>query len=113
MRWGRTTNLPGINSTSRAGERETDMYGIMVAFDPTRATLVSGGRNEGLNFGNVVANSKSTGDRDHGGGSGIGRKLKFWHCGGEHLKRNCLKRTKEEEEEEKRMTEAPKIKALS
>ena len=28
----------------------TDMYGILVAFDPTRATPVVGGRNEGLNF---------------------------------------------------------------
>ena len=33
----------------------TDMYGLMVAFDPTRATAVSGGRNEGMNFGNVAA----------------------------------------------------------
>ena len=32
----------------------TDMYGLMVAFDPTRATAVYGGRNEGINFGNVA-----------------------------------------------------------
>ena len=47
----------------------------MVAFEPTRATPVSGGRNEGLNFGNVVSNSKTTGDGDHDGVSGIGRNL--------------------------------------
>ena len=34
-----------------------DMYGVMVAFDPTRATPVSGGRNKGLNFGNVFTES--------------------------------------------------------
>ena len=51
------------------------MYGLMVEFETTRATLVAGGRNEGLNFGNVVANSEVTGDKDHGGGGGIGRKL--------------------------------------
>ena len=53
----------------------TDMYELMVAFDPTRETPVSGGRNEGLNFGNVVADYKTTGDRDHGSGGDIGRKL--------------------------------------
>ena len=40
----------------------TGMYGIMVVFNPTRATPVSTGRNKGMNFGNVVANSKTTGD---------------------------------------------------
>ena len=35
----------------------TNMYGLILAFNPTRATPVSGGRNEGLNFGNVVADS--------------------------------------------------------
>ena len=64
------------------------MYGLMVAFDPTRATPVDGGRNEGLNFRNVVADSEGTGDGDHGGDGDTGRKLGFWHCGGEHLKRN-------------------------
>ena len=53
----------------------TDMYGLMVAFVPTRATVVVGGRNEGLNFGNVVADSKGTEDGGHGGGGGIGRKM--------------------------------------
>ena len=51
------------------------MYGIMVAFNTTRETLVAGGPNEGLNFGNVVADSETTGYGDHGGGGGIGRKL--------------------------------------
>ena len=32
----------------------TDMYGLMVAFDTTRLTPVSGGRNEGMNLGNVT-----------------------------------------------------------
>ena len=64
------------------------MYGLMMAFEPTRATPVGGGRNKGLNFGNVVSDSKTTGDRDHSGGGDIGRKLECWHCGGEHLKRN-------------------------
>ena len=34
------------------------MYGLMMAFEPTRATPVGGGRNKGLNFGNVVSDSK-------------------------------------------------------
>ena len=65
------------------------MYGLMVAFEPTMETLVARGRNIGLNFGNVVANSKVTGYRYYGGGGGTGRRLEFWYCGGEHLKRNC------------------------
>ena len=35
----------------------TDMYGLMVALDPTRETPVARGRNKGLNSGNVVADS--------------------------------------------------------
>ena len=31
----------------------TEMYGLMVAFEPTMAALLSGGRNEGLNFRRV------------------------------------------------------------
>ena len=53
----------------------TAMYGIMVTFDPTRATSVGGGRNEGLNFGNVVSEYKFRGDRDHCSGGSTGRKL--------------------------------------
>ena len=70
----------------------TDMYGLMVAFKPIRATPVAGGGNEGLNFGNVVADSKITGDGDHGSGGGIGRNLDCWNCGGDHLKRTFPKR---------------------
>ena len=52
------------------------MYGLMVAFDPTRATPVAGGHKEGLKFGNVVANSKDSGTGDTGGrGNGAWRKL--------------------------------------
>ena len=40
----------------------TGMHGLMVVFDPTRATPVSGGRNEGLNFGNVAVESKTAWD---------------------------------------------------
>ena len=69
----------------------------MVAFEPTRATPVSGGRNEGLNFWNVVAESETVGGRYCGSSGGVGRNLECWHCGGEQLKRNCPKRAKEEE----------------
>ena len=71
------------------------MYGLMVSFDPIRSTPVVGGRNEGLNFGNVIADSEITGDGDHEGGTG--RKLECWNCLGEHLKRNCPKRVKKKE----------------
>ena len=60
----------------------TDMHRLMVAFDPTRETPVDRGRNEGLNFGNVVADSERSGDGDHDGGGGTGRKLEFWNCVG-------------------------------
>ena len=61
------------------------MYGLMVALDPTRATPVSRGHNEGLNFVNVVAESETAGDRYHGSSGGVWRKLECWHCGGENL----------------------------
>ena len=83
------------------------MYGLMVEFDPTRATPVAGGCNEGLNFGNVVADSKDTGTGDTGGG-GSGRKLECWHCGGEHLKRNCPKRAEEKGKEKTKKDEGSK-----
>ena len=41
-----------------------DMYGLMVVFEPTRPTAVYGGRNEGINFGNVTVEPET-------GGSGI------------------------------------------
>ena len=67
------------------------MYGLMVAFYPTRTILVARGRNEGLNFVNVIADSEGTGDRDHGGDGGIGRKLECWNCVGDHLKKEMPK----------------------
>ena len=75
----------------------TDMYGLMVAFNPTRATPVARGCNKGLNFRNVVADSKTTRYRDNGSGGGIGIKLECWKCVGVHLKRNCPKRAEEKE----------------
>ena len=60
----------------------TNRYRVMVAFDPTRVTSVAEGRNKGLNFRNVVADSKGTGNGDHGSGGGTGRKLYCWNCGG-------------------------------
>ena len=51
------------------------MYELMVAFDPTRAAPVSGGRNKDLNFGTVVVDSKTTGDDNLGGSGSIGRNL--------------------------------------
>ena len=53
----------------------TDMYGLMVAFDPTRATAVSGGRNDGMNFGNVTDEPGTEGEGDHGGFSATTRKI--------------------------------------
>ena len=67
----------------------------MVALDPTRATPLSRGHNKGLNFRNVAIKSKTAGDRDHGGGGSMGRKLDCWRCGGKHMKRDCPKRAKE------------------
>ena len=56
----------------------TAMYGLMVAFEPTRSTLVSEGRNKGLHFGNVAGKSGTVGDGDHASGGGTGRKLECW-----------------------------------
>ena len=85
------------------------MYGIMVAFEPTRAAPVAGGRNDGLNFGNMVADSKDPGTGDTGGGiGGAGRKPEFWHCGGEHLKRNFLERPEEKGKEKTQKDEGGK-----
>ena len=50
----------------------TDMYGLMVGFELTRPTPVSGGRNEGMNFGSLAVESGTGGDRDHGGGGDTG-----------------------------------------
>ena len=52
------------------------MYGLMVVFEPMRATPVARGCNEGMHFGNVVANSEDPGDGNtSGGGGGAGIKL--------------------------------------
>ena len=58
------------------------MYRLMVAFDSTRETPVSGGRNEGMNFGNVAVEYGTEGDGDHVSGGGTWRKLECWRCGG-------------------------------
>ena len=50
----------------------------MVAFEPTRPTLVSGGRNKGMNFGNGVVKPGTGSDGDHGGGRGTGIKIECW-----------------------------------
>ena len=60
----------------------TEMYKLMVAFEPTMPTPVSGGRNEGMNFGNVAVEPGTGGDRYHGGGGGTVRKIECWSCGG-------------------------------
>ena len=76
------------------------MYGIVVAFESTRATIVAEGRNKGMNFRNVFADSEDPGTGDTSdGGNGAGRKLEFWHCGGEHLKINFPERSKEKRKE--------------
>ena len=69
----------------------TEMYGLMVAFDTTRVTAVSGGRNKGMNFGNVAAKPGTGGDGDHGGGGAIAGEIECWRCGGDHMKRDCPK----------------------
>ena len=58
----------------------TDMYGLMVAFEPTMATLVFGGRNEGMNFRNVAAKPGTGGDGDNGGSGATARKVECWRC---------------------------------
>ena len=81
------------------------MYVLMLAFDPTRATPVARGSNEGVNYYNVVADSEGTGNRYPGGDGGAGRKLECWQYVGKHLKSNCPKRA-EEKENTKRATAA-------
>ena len=52
-----------------------------------------------MNFGNVVADSKYIGIGDTGDGVGAGKKLGYWNCGGEHLKRNFSKCAEEKVKE--------------
>ena len=79
----------------------TDMYGLMVAFETTRATAVSGGRNKGMNFGNVAAEPGTGGDRGHVGDSATAIKIDCWRYGGKHMKRYCPKRSEEGKKQEK------------
>ena len=85
--------------------RNSPIYGLIVAFETTRETVVAGGHNGGINFGNVVSESEDTGTGNTGGGGdGAGRKREFWHCGGDHLKRNgpkLSKKGKEKNQKEK------------
>ena len=62
--------------------RVTEIYGLMMKFEPMRVTLVSRAFNEGLNFGNIATKNEEggTGDTDSG------RKRKYWNCGSNHLK---------------------------
>ena len=84
------------------------MYGLIVAFDPTRATVVSVGRNEGMDFGNVAAEPGTGKDRDHGGGSITARKIECWSCGGDHMKKDCPKYAEEKENKKKYREDAEK-----
>ena len=70
----------------------TDMYRLLVAFEPTRPTLADERRNKGMNFGNVAVESGNRGDGDHGGSGGTCRKFECWLCGGGHMNRYCPKR---------------------
>ena len=73
----------------------------MVAFKPTRSTPVSGGRNKGINFGNVAVKPGTMGERDHGGGGSTVRKIECWCCGGDNMKIDCLKRAEDKENKKK------------
>ena len=53
----------------------TYMYGLMVLFNPTRSTPVSGGQNKGMNFGNVAVEPGTRGDGDHGDVSSTVRNI--------------------------------------
>ena len=75
------------------------MYRLMVEFEPIRATPVSGGHNEVMNFGNVAVEYETSEDRDHGSGGDIERNLECWRYGGEHTKRDRPKRAKEKEKQ--------------
>ena len=70
----------------------TDICGLMVVFKPTMSTQVSGGQNEGMNFGNAAVKPGTGGDGDHGGGGVTGINIECWRCGGDHMKKYCPKR---------------------
>ena len=79
----------------------TEMFELMVAFDPTRPTPVSGGPNKGMNFENVAVKLGTVGGGDHGGGSGTGRKIGCRSCGGYHMKIDCPKCAEDKENKKK------------
>ena len=79
----------------------TDIYGLMVVFETTRSTLVSGGRNKGMNLGNVAIEPGTGGDRYHGGGGGTVRNIECWRCGGDHTNRDCPKRAEDKDNKQK------------
>ena len=58
------------------------MYRVMVASNPMKATSLARDNNKGLDFGNVVANSKGTWDGDKDSSRDMGRKLECWHYEG-------------------------------
>ena len=63
-------------------KRLTNMYGLVVSFKPTRVAVVTGGHNEGHNFGNVATDSESGGTGDVGGrGDGARRNRECCNCG--------------------------------
>ena len=82
------------------------MYGLMVDFEHTRPTTVSGGRNKGMNFRNVAVEPGTGGDGDHSSGGDIARKIECWRCGGDHMKKDCPKRVEEKENKKKDGEEA-------
>ena len=73
----------------------TDMYRLMVAFEPTRPTAVSWGQNKGMNFENVAVELGTEEDRYHGGGGGTATNIGCWSCGGDHMKRDFPKLSEE------------------
>ena len=74
----------------------TDMYGLMVVFEPTRMAAVTGGHNEGLKFGTVANDTKYGGyGYVDSGRESTWRKRYGWNCGGDQLKMNCPKLSKD------------------
>ena len=73
----------------------TDMYSLMVVFNPAMVVPVTVGHNEGLNFSNVATDNEDKGGGDAGsrgsGGGGARRKIECWNCGDNHLKWNFPK----------------------
>ena len=79
----------------------TDMYGLILVFNPTRPTPVYRGRNEVMNFGNVVVEPRTGAGGYYCGVGGTVRKIECWRCGGDHMRRDCPKRAKDKENKKK------------